>query len=115
MLARFAENTGIGCAAGMVGSCLECLNGWARRVRAVQEQRRLGCALSAWLEAIRPDQVRPCCVALRLRRLLQSVASASRLVCFDGIVSVFTIFGAVYVMALSQCQRHVSMRPEIVF
>ena len=51
------EGTGVG-RAGRVGAWLECLNGRARRVRAVQEPRRLGRAGSARLEAIRPDQVR---------------------------------------------------------
>ena len=59
MMVRTAkpEGTGIGRAA-RVGAWLECLNGRARRVRAVQEPRRLGRAGSAWLEAIRPAQVR---------------------------------------------------------
>ena len=59
MMVRTAkpEGTGIGRAA-RVGARLKCLNGRARRVRAVQEPRRLGRAGSAWLEAIRPDQVR---------------------------------------------------------
>jgi hypothetical protein len=52
------EGAGVG-RAGRVGVWLEqCLNGRARRVRAVQEPRRLGRAGSARLEAIRPDQVR---------------------------------------------------------
>ncbi len=44
------------------------LNGQARRVRGVQELRRLGRAGSAWLEAIRPDQVRHGGAALRIAR-----------------------------------------------
>ncbi len=62
MLARVAERIGVGHAAGMivlplVGGYLECLIVWARWVRAVQELRRLGRAVFAWLGAIRPDQV----------------------------------------------------------
>ncbi len=59
MMVRTAkpEGTGIGRAARF-GAWLECLNERARRDWALQELRRLGRAGSAWLEAIRPDQVR---------------------------------------------------------
>jgi hypothetical protein len=63
--------------------CVECLDGWNQWVRAVQELRPLGRAGSAWLEAIRPDQVRHGCTArwaLRSFRCLGYAVMATDLV-----------------------------------
>jgi hypothetical protein len=66
---KVAEGMGMGRAAGSFGALLECLNCWSRRERVLQE---LGRVTSAWLEAIRPDQVRHA-AALRSARWVHAV------------------------------------------
>jgi hypothetical protein len=68
---------GIGRAAGMVGMP-EWVGSW---VRAVQELRRLGRAGSAWLEAIRPDQVRHCGGELRSEHWVHAVGRDGSAAC----------------------------------
>ena len=53
----------------------------------MQELRRPGRAGSAWLEAIRPDQVRHCSAALRSARCVRIWALSVRLHNLDGTVS----------------------------